>query len=488
MTEWLPTHTSHFVDARAAFDERRTGCCKLYTSALTAGTVDFWPAQHDSIPTAHRPGLRGSVRLWEVALVLALLCISGNPAALRPAGHETTYAVAAALLACALLLRRGLGDRADRAVRDFVPVASVFMVLSLVHAYAFDFFPIITELGFLSRLFIGMAVVVLVSDFVRAYVVAMVGLSTLSFVFWVPEYITSRTGTPFHHLFAALANRLGPQSKDMWNLGFHTYSLTQPMHRNAGIFWEAGAFAGYIIIALLMLAAIRSSITRTQHLAALSILTLALLSTFSTTGYLAYPIALLLNYDWRKLDRRHRAGIALGVCVIAPLVILGSSYAFSKLDFLQAKIRKEITAVERREYRWHVTRMGNLVFDWEYISKRPLTGWGLHDKTRFALHPGMRDDGFGNGMSNFVVKFGVIGFGIFLLGLIRGAKHISGKSPGYVLGFLAVTLVLLQGEPFLGFPLFLGLMFLGHASTRGKRLAKVLLVESGSPMPSPHLS
>jgi O-antigen ligase len=326
-----------------------------------------------------------------------------------------------------------------------------------------------------------MAVVIIAADFAHTYVVTMVGLSLLSFAFWIPEYIASWFGIRFHNLFAALASRLGPQTEN-WSLGFHTY-MTNPdeIRRNAGIFWEPGAFAGYLIIALLILAAVRPSLTRKQHLAALCIFTGALLSTFSTAGYIAYPITLLLNFDWRGMNRKHRARLALIAFATAPLVILGSSYAFVKLDFLQAKIRHQITTVERQGQGWRINRLGTLVFDWEYISERPLTGWGINQKTRFALHPWVADDsnGTGNGMSNFIASFGVIGFGTFLLGLGRGARRLAGRSPGYVLGFVAATLLVLQGESFLNCPVFLGLMFLGHASVHGQRLPLLPVIWPG---------
>jgi len=455
------------------------------TYPLSALTREIWPTSIVS-GSAHCPAFGRSGRWWKVALVVALLCISGNPAALRPLGHDVTYAVAASLLMFAILLRRsGRGVRAFVPLASFVPVASVFLVLSVVHAYAFDFFPIITVAGFLTRLFIGMAVVIIVSDFVRVYVVAMVGLSMLSFVFWIPEYIALRFGAYFHRFFTLLANRLGPQTDVQWSLGFHSY-LIQPgqMHRNAGLFWEPGAFAGYIIIALLMLAAIRSSFTPKQHMVVLCILTAALLTTFSTTGYLAYPIALLLNCEWRGVNRRHKASAVIGICVFALVVLFLSSYAFSKLDFLQTKIGQQITAVERRQGNWRTNRIGTLVFDWMYISERPLTGWGINFRTRFVLTPWAVGDSYrmGNGMSNFLANFGFIGFGTFLLCLSRGAYHISEKSRGYVLGFIASILLVLQGEPFLNYPLFLGLMFLSHASVMGQRVPKLQLTGSSSPV------
>jgi O-antigen ligase len=342
----------------------------------------------------------------------------------------------------------------------------------------------VTVMGFLTRLFIGMAVVVIVSDFVRAYVLAMAGLSSLSFLFWIPEYVGLRAGVRFHDFFRTFASKLGAQPGDRWSLGFHTYLLDpQQMHRNSGIFWEPGAFAGYIIVALLMLAVLRTSISRKQHLAALCILTLALISTFSTTGYVAFPIALLLNYDWRGVNRERTASVAFGICILAPLILLSSYYSFSGLDFLGVKIREQITAVERHEPGYHINRIGTLEYDWKYVSRRPFTGWGLHNKTRYALTPWAADYAFGNGMADFIVKFGLIGFGTFLLWIAWGANHISGKSRGYVLGFVASILVLLQGEPFLNFPFFLGLMFMGHASVRGQRLSKLRLIASRSPAP-----
>jgi hypothetical protein len=448
---------------------------------LNAGTAERQYLPPDLVYRVRPPGRVRHGRFSDVALIVAALSISGDPAALWPAGKETTYAIVAALLALALILGRGFGDRA---VRAFVPFAAVFATISIVQAYAFDFFPTVSVMGFLTRLFIGMAVVIIVSDFVHAYVLAMVGLASLSLLFWIPEYIGLRVGIRFHDFFRAFASKLGNQPGDHWSLGFHTFLLDpQQMHRNSGIFWEPGAFAGYIIVALLMLAVLRPSLTRKQHLAALCILTLALISTFSTAGYVAYPIALLLNYDWRGAKWERTASAALGICVITPLIIITSIYAFSKLNFLGDKIREQITAVQRHEPGYHLNRIGTLEYDWEYVSKRPFTGWGLNKKTRYSLTPWAAEDAFGNGMSDFIVKFGVIGFGTFLVGLVRGAKHIGGKSPGYVLCFLASILIVLQGEPFLGFPFFLGLMFLGHASARGLRLPQSRLIGSGSPVP-----
>jgi hypothetical protein len=464
---------------------RSSGACAT-TFWIAGTTLIAATGEHQYFPRrlGYRTRSLGLVRrgsVSDVALIIVVLCVSGDPAALWFVGKETTYTVIAAVLGCALLLSRGLGART---VRAFVPTALVFATLSIIHAYAFDFFPVVTVMGFLTRLFIGMAVIMIVCDFVRAYILAMIGLALLSLLFWIPEYIALRFGMHFHDVFRTLASRLGPGPHDRWSLGFQTFLLDpQQIHRNSGIFWEPGAFAGYIIVALLMLAVVRPSLTRNQHRAALCILTVTLISTFSTTGFIAYPIALLLNIDWRGVNREHTSRAALSIFVIVPLIILSSLYAFSEFDFLGVKINKQITAVERHEPAFHINRIGTLEYDWQYVSKRPVTGWGLNNKTRFALAPWTADDGFGNGMSDFIVKFGFIGFGTFLLGVGRGASRISGKSRGYVLGFVTSILIVLQGEPFLSFPFFLGLMFLRHTSFRDQRRKKMRSIGFGSRVP-----
>lgn len=70
--------------------------------------------------------------------------------------------------------------------------------------------------------------------------------------------------------------------------------------------------------------------------------------------------------------------------------------SFNKLGFLHDKIYDQHYGVETRSNRWHGTRFGSLVFDLKYIKERPLTGWGLHPKTRYALDPWVTEEE-GNG-------------------------------------------------------------------------------------------
>jgi O-antigen ligase len=152
----------------------------------------------------------------------------------------------------------------------------------------------------------------------------------------------------------------------------------------------------------------------------------------------------------------------LGFYIIAPAIILASFGMYTRLPFLKEKLAHRLDKVQRREGTWHISRFGSLVFDWEYIRRRPLIGWGLHNSARFALNPecvGVPSR-MGNGMSDFTVRLGIAGMLMWLFSVFRGVLILAKRNVPTTLLAMLLLLLLLQGECFLGYPLFLGLMFL----------------------------
>ena len=70
-------------------------------------------------------------------------------------------------------------------------------------------------------------------------------------------------------------------------------------------------------------------------------------------------------------------------------------------------------------------------------------------------------EGMGNGFSDFIAKFGILGMFLYLLTLYRGTIYYNRGNSLRSLHIILIVVIMLQGEAFLGFPLFLGLMFLG---------------------------
>ena len=185
-----------------------------------------------------------------------------------------------------------------------------------------------------------------------------------------------------------------------------------------------------------------------------------LLTTLSTMGIATLPFVLALHY---KLLGRTLAGRLgwISVMVLAVPLLAYSANMVWNLEFMKPKIEGQYKSAVDRAPRWEATRFGTVIFHWEYIKHRPILGWGLHDKTRFALHHGEAPwGGLGNGVSDFIHKFGLVGMGIFIFFAWKGLHMLSAGD--YLRTSLAMLAVLmsLQSEVFLNFPLYLGLMFL----------------------------
>ena len=392
----------------------------------------------------------------ESALVLLALIYSGNPAPERITAVEPQLVGLAGLLG-AIFVRQSRPLMSRSWAIHFM----IFGGILMIQCVSFGFFPLVTMAGFAIRLFIGYAVITLVRDFPRVYVRVMYGLAIVSLVFYVPYVLLHLAGISVESYVSALSTAIGTRSFDRRPILLHTFNGWYSS-RNFGMFWEPGAFQGYLILAMIFLALIKDRLETRQYRCMLWVLCVTVLTTMSTTGYLAMVLVLLMQYDWQAEDPRTTSNrILFGVYVILPLIILGSYVSYSKLPFLGRKIESQIHALERRQGRWHRGRFGSLVFDWEYVKKRPLTGWGLHSRTRYALHPQMADsEGMGNGFSDFIAKFGLVGFMAWFLAALRGFyQQASGRL--IPLGIIAILLLLLlQGERFLAYPLFLGLAFL----------------------------
>jgi len=398
----------------------------------------------------------GSVPRTDYCVVFLLVVISGNPVVPRIFfSTEVVVLCVASFLACRMLSLRRL-----RFSRESAAVFILFSSLLLTQTVLLGTFHWVTMGGFLSRLFIGFAAVQLVPRFPQVFCRVMVLLALIALFFWLFQV----SG------LVALAE--GPIRALPWNRGggtrqsvlVHTFirragSFSQ---RNSGMFWEPGAFAGYLNLALLLLTLIRDSFPVGLHKRYRLILFAACLSTMSTGGYMVLPFIFLFHNLGRKRQ------IITPQCAVAiVVVVVGSYFAWYRLNFVGQKTLVQYeSAMVQSKHNWHLGRLGTAVFDWEYIRRRPFTGWGLHSETRWALNPNFEELGLaamGNGLSDFTAKFGLIGLGCFVAMLWLGFCRLPGASKPVAALATGIILLQLNGECFLNYPLFLGLMFLAGA-------------------------
>jgi hypothetical protein len=338
------------------------------------------------------------------------------------------------------------------------------MILA-VQSISFNFFPLKTIVGFIIRLFIAFACVRLVKEFPRTYINVMYGICIISFCFYVPEQLFHAVGRDFASLFTPWVNLIRKvflrNVYEDATILIYNYEHPHEVLRNAGLFWEPGAFAGYILLGLIFLGLKKDSYAKRFYMTRFVVLTIALLTTLSTMGYVLYPVVLGLHYRPKEKMVTETLGWLSIIILASPLLIFSAIKAWN-LDHIGPKITNQYeVTINRSEKNWYRTRFGSVIFEWKYIKRRPILGWGIHPKTRYALNP--RDEfakGRANGLSSFVHGFGFFGLGIFIFAAWKGLHLLSRNNFFRSSLAIAVILLILIDEAFLQYPLFLGLMFL----------------------------
>lgn len=324
-------------------------------------------------------------------------------------------------------------------VGRLVGIMAFFLFLCLCHLIAFDFVSWEGVLGFLLKLVIAYSALHYYhsrkESFELIYVKVMATLSLLSLPLFALNF--------FRHVGIQLERDVQKST-----LFYTSHDTTAEFVRNSGMFWEPGAFAGYLILAFLFMVSLNGRFQIGPFKTEFLWLFLGILTSLSTTGYIVFgliaAVYFLTNYSFGKI-------------ILAPLFVVLMVYAYSNLAFLQEKILGQYeSASEMGRYDVSNTRFGALNMDLQYIKASPLWGNGLHFTTRFRFHPWINEDiGHGNGMSNYIVIWGVPVFLIWILSCLGFFRNRMKSLK--MLAFIPpiILLLLLQGEQFLNYPVFL---------------------------------
>jgi hypothetical protein len=403
---------------------------------------------------------RTDIHPWvQYLIVILLVCLSGNEAFSHDRAEQLLI-VSFIFLASLYFLHKN----SPLAFSNLLVFFSFLMILA-VQSISFNFFPLVTIAGFIIRLFIALASVRLVKEFPRIYINVMYGICIISLCFYVPEQLFHAVGRDFASLFTPLVNLMrGVFLSNVYDdatILIYNFEHPYEISRNAGLFWEPGAFAGYILLALIFLGLEREKYDRRFYVSRFLILTITLLTTRSTMGYLTMVVVMSIHY--RRVTRstvESLGRIAAGILML-PIFIALLISAWN-LEFISRKIIHQYEwATRQKESHWERTRFGTMLVDWKYIKRRPIFGWGIHPKTIFALDPKdeHRTKWSGNGFTGFIHRFGILGMIAFVLFSWRGFYKLSRESLLRSVAAILAILLSLYGEEFLYHPLYLGLMF-----------------------------
>lgn len=379
-------------------------------------------------------------------LCFLIIIISGNPD-VGILGKEVVYIGTLGILLLWSWLKKPI--RLDKA--SWLTLF-LFVALSSIHVFDFGSEVILAEFGFLIKLFIALLLVKLVPDFRYQYAVVMSVLGLISLVC----YFLYQVGVDVFDVFSLLQV---PSDDGVLHIGvFNFYALTDD--RNSGMFWEPGAFAGYLVLALLFLMG-KKGRNRKIPIIVPTVLIVSLMTTLSTTGYLAFFVIALIYVQQSDYIKRGRWRLVFVPMSLVIITIVGV-YTYQTVPFLQEKIDSQQRKSINEEGDYYKNRIGNFYLDLEILKGRPLFGWSPRHTTRGE---GVEEivSGQGNGLSGFAVKYGVVGLSIFLYLTYLGFVRQYGDAR-FGIAATGVVMILLSGEQFMNFPLFMTLMFSNVAS------------------------
>lgn len=266
---------------------------------------------------------------------------------------------------------------------------------------------------------------------------------------------------------------IGLQLEDSYKKSMILYTAFQSkgeIVRNSGMFWEPGAFAGYLILGLIFIIIINKDFILGKYKRDFFIISVGLISSFSTMGYMVFSLIVLFfvlkKYKWGKF-------------VLIPVLIILIGSVYNKLPFLKSKIEHQyVEMLSMNKYDISNTRFGALNMDLVYIKSQPIIGNGLDNKTRFRFHKWVQKDiGHGNGMSNFIAYWGIPFFVFWMFSIYIYVNRYT-LSHRLAIFAVLVLLLVLQGEQFLNFPMFLMFFILPGYLEASCRINKNIIYES----------
>ena len=366
------------------------------------------------------------------------------------------------LVPAALLLLAGLLWRQDVRLepRDGA-IFLAFALLTIAQIFTVPGATVTASVGFFVRLAIGYAAIRLARDAPLAMVQVLTAIAAIGVLLFAVDQSLLVVGVDLAAAFEPVSIIHGEGG--VVHVAVHNFNSPLDRHRNSGLFWEPGALSGYCLLAILLLGFARDRVSATRYWVSLFVLSVAVLSTQSTTGYLLLP--LLLMFHLVRSSSARGGGFATIVVALAAPAFVVVVLAALELPFMRQKIAEQVYSVQDERAGWETTRFGTFLVDIQDIRERPLIGWGANPRVRPSQEylSETAQVAQGNGFTNWWVRFGATGLALFLIAAGSGIRRYGKASSAEITVALLFLCILLQGEMFLNYPLFLGLMFLRAA-------------------------
>ncbi|WP_430809902.1 MULTISPECIES: hypothetical protein [unclassified Carboxylicivirga] len=398
-----------------------------------------------------------TTKLIDYLLVYLLIAFSGIPFFYRA---RVEVLMVGLLLALAVFIYRQ--KQVDKL---FVGYLVVVLIIQAGQMLKFYYLPLTSFLGLHIRLVFAYLILRSVGTKLPAYVVTILSVSVLiSWIFYFPSYfasfesfLTNKITPLFEHPFYKVSNYKVPDNLIVYTANTKGESIGW-LKRNAGPFWEPGAFAGFIMVALLFNSIISGRLFNPKGV----ILMAGLMSTFSTAGLVVLGLFILVHL-WL------RSGMLKRVLLI-PVLFIGFVFLYNEVDFIGAKIHSKMSYTAGT----YNTRFKSAQKDLQDLSRSPLVGLGQSKETRFDGKTDKRTIHRNNGVTNFMASFGVLGFTLYFLLMYISFLRMCGYygfDRRFALGALLIVLLIGFSEEYFSKVFFMALSMMAILFTSKNELS-----------------
>jgi hypothetical protein len=383
---------------------------------------------------------------WDYILIFLLIATSG----IVFFYYNQEYIFLSLIIAIIIYFQR---NRIEKLDRKFLIILLLFIFWEIIQNYYFQLFSIKQIIGTFARFLMAYLTVKTVGrNFVKVYVNIIYFFTLVSFIFYILYFFPNITNLLVN---SAIKEPLFPRE----NLNYEftpNYILFSfdgyKDYRNAGPFWEAGAFSVFLIIAMILNTILHNNnLFNKKNL----IFVFAIITTLSTAGYITLffiiiSFLLIFNPSLKK------------ILILIPIILLFIILIIN-LSFLLEKIENNVVIAEND----NTSRFGSALSDYKLISKNPLLGYGRNLESRYNTSVwNIKEHHRNNGITAFITQWGIV---LFIFYFYNYFKSISIICKYYNVDdkvssvFLIAILLLGFSQGLFQYPFFHSLMFLQFA-------------------------
>ncbi len=320
----------------------------------------------------------------------------------------------------------------------------------------------ISDVIFLFKfVFLSFIFCTILKEKAAAYIVTVIThLTILSFFFFSFQLLD--LGEYIYKFSSALNLRYSHEFPGYTNFLFFTFIKGQDEYRNSGFVWEPGSFGCFLVIALLLNFFLNNFTFDKKS----KILIIGIITTLSTTDYLALLILLFCAYRFKvpKINFWAIVIVLVSALIIIFLPILGDKISDTYYNDISDLNRLKTLEIfyQHNHMQIPLNRFASMVYIYNLFGFKLILG--VSNKYDAILNRTF-DINISNGIFDFLAKFGLVGF-IFLIYHYSRFCLANVLKWEYLIYCILVLLLVGFGEPILFLPIILMFIFMPVVQTR----------------------